>query len=559
MPRRRDFLRLPLALSTMAALGLVPEPGAAAAPDELRIGITQYPSTLNPLIDPMMAKSYVLAMTRRPLTTYDADWKLVCLLCVEVPSIENGLAEPVDLEGGKRGIKVTYTIRPDAVWGDGVPVTTEDVLFSWEVGRDPRSGVASLEPYRRIVKVDVKDGKTFTFTIDKLTFNYAASDIDVLPAHLEREAFAEPAQYRTRTRYDTDPANPGLCMGPYRIVETAPGSHIVLEPNPRWWGEKPAFRRITVRAIENTAALEANLLSGGIDMIAGELGLSLDQALAFEKRNGAQYRILYKPGLVYEHIDANLDSPVLQDRRVRQALLYGIDRAKISQQLFAGKQAVADSFVNPLDWVYTTEGVQHYGYDPQKAKTLLDEAGWKELRGGIRYNAKGEKLSLELMSTAGNRSRELVQQVVQSQWKQLGVEARIKNEPPRVMFGESLAKRSFQLAMYAWISAPEAVPRSTLRSDEIPSAANGYSGQNLPGFRNPEMDRLIDAIEVELDRDRRKALWREAQALYAAELPALPLYFRADSYILPKWLTGVTPTGHAAPSTLWVERWRAQP
>jgi peptide/nickel transport system substrate-binding protein len=532
---------------------------ARAAHEELRIGVTQYPSTLNPVIDAMVAKTYVLAMTRRPLTTYDADWKLVCMLCVELPSIENGLAEPVELPDGKHGIKVTYTIRPDAVWGDGTPVTTEDVVFSHQVGLDPRSGVSSLEPYRRIVKIDVKDAKTFTFTLDKRIFNYAASDIDILPAHLEREAFADPAQYRNRTKYDTDPTNPGLSMGPYRIVETAPGSHIVLEPNPRWWGKRPAFKRITVRAIENTAALEANLLAGGIDMIAGELGLSLDQALAFEKRNGAQYRILYKPGLAYEHVDANLDNPVLKDRRVRQALLYGIDRGKIAQQLFAGKQPVADSFVNPLDWVYTTEGVEHYGYDPAKAKALLDEAGWKAAGGGARRNAKGEKLSLELMTTAGNRSRELIQQVIQSQWKEIGVEARIRNEPPRVMFGESVTRRRFQLAMYAWISAPEAVPRSTLRSDEIPSAANGFSGQNYPGFRNAEMDRLIDAIEVELDRGKRKALWQQAQALYAEELPVLPLYFRADSYILPKWLTGVTPTGHLAPTTLWVEEWRAAP
>ena len=86
---------------------------------ELRIGITQFPSTLNPLIDSMLAKSYVLAMTRRPLTAYDQDWQLVCMLCTELPSIENGLAVPETLADGKQGIAVTYAIHPEARWGDG--------------------------------------------------------------------------------------------------------------------------------------------------------------------------------------------------------------------------------------------------------------------------------------------------------------------------------------------------------------------------------------------------------------------------------------------------------
>ena len=87
------------------------------------------------------------------------------------------------------------------------------------------------------------------------------------------------------------------------------GSHILLEPNPHWAGPPGRFRRITIRTIENTAALEANLLSGTIDMIAGELGLPLDEALAFEKRHGDAFQIIYKPGLVYEHVDLNLGRP----------------------------------------------------------------------------------------------------------------------------------------------------------------------------------------------------------------------------------------------------------
>lgn len=549
-----------VAWAAWAAIAWAAAPAAASPPaakDELVIGITQFPSTLHPNIESMVAKVFVLGMTRRPFTAYDKDWKLVCLLCVQLPTVENGLARPIDLPNGKRGIEVTYTIQPNATWGDGVPVTTKDVVFTWEVGRHPMSGVTAAEFYRRVTRIEVKDERTFTLHVDKLSFEFASiGGFQLLPAHLEREAFADPAQYRTRTRFDTDPTNPGLHFGPYRITEVAAGSHIALERNPHWYGPKPYFRRIVVRAIENTAALEANLLSGAIDYVAGELGLSLDQAMAFEGRHGDRYKVIYKPGLVYEHIDLNLDNPALADRRVREALLLSIDREKLTATLFGGRQPVARGAIHPLDWMQATD-LPPYAFDPKRAAALLDEAGWTRKGGAFRQNAAGDRLAFDLMTTAGNRTRELVQQVLQSQWRQVGIEVRLRNEPPRVFFSETVSKRRFTgLAMYAWLSAPESVPRTTLHSQSIPGPGNNFSGQNYTGYANPEMDRLIEKIEVELDRDRRRQLWHAQQQLYARDLPVLPLFFRSDPFILPKWLSGVEPTGHQYPTTLWVENWR---
>jgi peptide/nickel transport system substrate-binding protein len=557
MTRSRWLTLILLPLLAVFAAG----PRAAAAKDELVIGLTQFPSNFHPNIDSMAAKSYVLAMTRRPFTTYDKDWKLICMLCTELPSIEKGTAKIFDMPDGTKGIATTYTIQPNATWGDGTPVTTDDVMFTWEVGRNEQSSTGNLELYRRILKVDVHDKKTFTFHVSKLSFEYAGiNDFGILPAHIERQNFTDPANYRRRTGYDTDTTNPGLYFGPYRIAQVVPGSHVVLEPNPTWYGEKPYFKRITVRTIENTAALEANILSGAIDYIAGELGVSLDQALAFEKRHRDRFNVIYKPGLIYEHIDFNLDNPILQDKRVRHALIYALDREAMSRQLFEGKQPVVNSFVSPLDWMVASD-IPTYKYDPKKASDLLDEAGWKVIvSSGERINtATGQQLTLELMTTAGNRTRETVQQVLQSQWRKLGIDVRLRNEPARVFFGETMRKRQYPaLAMYAWISSPENVPRSTLRSDEIPIAEKGFSGQNTPGFRNAEMDKLIDEIELELDKEKRRVMWHRIQEIYAEELPVLPLYSRADPFIIPKWLTGIEPTGHQYPSTLWVETWRSQ-
>eukprot|EP01034_Spumella_vulgaris_P019617 gene19617-25091_t len=151
----------------------------------------------------------------------------------------------------------------DMRWGDGTPVSAKDVAFTLEVGKHPLSGVASSEGYKRIIKLDVKDDRRFTMTIDRVTFDYNSIGLQLLPAHIEKPIFdANPAEYRNRTAYDTQSTNPGLAFGPYRLTEIVPGSRVVLEPNPTWTGQKPSFKRITVRIIENTAALEANLLSG---------------------------------------------------------------------------------------------------------------------------------------------------------------------------------------------------------------------------------------------------------------------------------------------------------
>ena len=549
----RLFKAILIALVVYTSAG---SPSTMAAKDKLVIGITQFPSTFHPNIDSMAAKSYILAMTARPFTVFDANWELICMLCTELPTLENGLAKKETTPGGKQGIAVTYSIQPKALWGDGVAVSTKDVLFTWKVGRHPKSSIGNMELYRSIYKVDVKDEKTFTFHFDKLTFDYnAINGFILIPAHIEEAKFSNPETYKNRTAFDTDTLNKGLYFGPYKITEVAPGSHVVLDRNPTWYGKSPAFNRIVVRAIGNTAAMEANLVSGGLDMIAGELGLSIDQAISFEKRHKQKYNVIYKPGLVYEHIDLNLENPLLQDIRIRKALIYAIDRKAISERLFGGRQPVAHTSVNPLDWVFA-ENVPKYSYDPKKTAALLDEAGWSIKKRGVRTNAKGQKLTFEIMTTAGNRTRELVEQILQSQWKAVGFDIKIKNEPARVFFGQTMTERRYSgLGMYAWMSSPENVPRTTLHSEHIPTKANNFAGQNYTSFKNAEMDELLETIEIQLDKSKRKKMWKRLQHIYANELPVLPLYFRANAYILPKWLTGVKPTGHQYSTTLWVENW----
>ena len=543
------------ALIVAGVLGYLPS--ATAATDTLTIGITQFPSTFHPAINLMAAKQYILAMTLRPVTDYGHDWKLRCFLCTELPTIENGLAQTTELADGGTGVAVTYRLHPDATWGDGTPVTSADVVFTWETALREGTGFAAREEYARILKIDVIDAKTFTLHVDRLTYTYNAFGGAILPAHLEAAQAVEPAEYRNRTLYDTRPTEPGLWYGPYRISEVASGSHVVLEPNPTWYGPKPAFGRIVVRVIENTAALRANLLSGAIDYVSGQVGFNTDEALAFERDDGGTFNVSFVPSLVYEHVDFNLDSVYFRDRRVRQALMYAIDREALVDALFGGKQQVAHSLMHPLAPGFDPD-VMTYAYDAARAAQLLDEAGWKPGPDGIRVNADGDHLSFPLMTTAGSRVRELVQQVLQAQFRDVGVEALIRNQPARVFFGETVSHRTNPgLNMYAFLSTPEGVPVEMLRSDRIPSEDNGFSGQNFPGYRSDRMDELLDTLELELDPGRREAMWSELQRMYAEDLPAMPLYFRVEPYVVPVWLRGIRPTGHQVPATMWIEEWRA--
>ncbi len=533
--------------------------GVPARAAELVIGVSQYPTTLHPSTDSHLVTLYTHGLLRRPLTTFDADWQPQCLICTKLPSRENGLIRDITHADGSAGLAVTYTIAEDLFWADGVPVTAADIAFSHEVGRHPDTGFSNATLYRRdILGIEVEGDHRFTVIFDKPQCRAEMlNDFAILPEHVERPIFeADPALYRRRTAFDTDPTNPGLAFGPYHLSRVEPGASLTVARNPYWRGQQPDFDTITLRVIENTAAMENNLLAGSIDMLPAIVGLSLDQAIGFERRHGERFAITARPGLAYEHIDLNLDHPALADRRVRQALLLALDREAISDSLFEGRQPVALSNVHPLD-AFFSEEVTRWPHDPARAQALLEEAGWTPGPGGVRVNAAGERLSLSFSTTAGDRIRELVQQVLQGMWKAVGVEVEIRNQPARVLFGQTLNRREFDgMVQFAWIAAPDNVPRTTLHSSNIPSPANGWTGQNYTGFNDARADQLIDALEVTCEAEPRRALWAELQQLYTEELPALPLFFRVDPLIAPIWLEGVRPTGHREPATYWVEHWR---
>ncbi len=550
--------------ATLAALVLMMPfafamPQQAQAKDDLIIGVAQFPSSLHPDIDPEAIKQYVLGFATRPITAYDKDWKNTCLLCSELPTLANGLAKLEKIDG-KDGMAVTIKLRPNLKWSDGAPVTTEDLLFTWKVGRDPASGFTNGHPWSAVKSIDVVNATTAVLHLDAITHHYNSWD-SLLPSSVEGPIYdkaGSAAEYLKQTLYNRAPTTPGLYNGPYMITTYQSGVQVVLEPNPYWPGPKPGFKRIVIKLIENAAALQANLLSGGIDMVAGEgIGLTIDQVIKLRDQYPDKFTYIFQPNLTYEHIDLKIENPLLADLRVRQALLYATDRKTLVDKLFSGMQPAATSWVSPLDPNFSNN-VPNFAFDRAKAKALLADAGWTPGKDGICVNKDGTRLSLEFATTAGNRQREQEQQMLQDQLKAACVEVTVKNEPPRTFFGETIKKRLFTgMAMYAWSSGAGDPPRRTLHSSQIPTQANNFTGANYVAFNDPRMDTLIGQAEAELDLARQKAIWAEMQKIYLEKLYVLPLFFHADPHVVPKWLLGDTPTGQGDMSTLWAENWKS--
>ena len=544
-------MRLALRLA-VCALALAVRP-AAAAGDRLFIGVAQFPNGLNPVLTGQDVLTYATGFALRPITTFDHAGQVICLLCTEVPTLQNGL---VQREG--EGLAVTLRLRPDLAWGDGVKLTAQDIAFTWALQRDPAGGFVAVHPWSRVTAVDIADEQTAVLHLDRTYTSFQLWG-PLLSAHMERpvvQAAATPADYINHTLYNRAPTLPGLWDGPYMPAAYRINQTIDFVPNPHWPGQRPGFAHIVLGLLESTAALQANLLSGDVDMTPSGIGLSIDQAISLQKDHADRFRFIYKPQLVYEHLETQFANPVLRDRRVREALLRGIDVAAITARLLAGHAQVARSFINALDPHYTQD-VPTYPYDPVRARALLQDAGWPPGPDGIRRNAAGDRLSLEFTTTSGNRLRELTQQVMQSQWRAIGVEVTIHNVPSRTFFGETLKQRQFTgLAEYASTLEPLLVPWSRLSSPYIPSEANNWAGQNYAGVSDPRLDALIDAAQDQLDPQKQQAIWTEIQRIYATELYGLPLYFREDPDIVPTWLAGYEATGKETYMSYFAEAWR---
>lgn len=536
---------------------------ASAAVEELKIGVNSEYETLHPVLSATAVARYIIYFSYRPLVYLDEQSHLQPLLVKSIPNLKDKTAVILK-EKNKKSLMTHWELLEGLKWGDGHPLTCEDLKFSWEMGLNNNVSLATRDEFDEIeaitwnektpLKCDVK------FKVAK--WDFAVKMPSPLPKHLEAEVLAkygsEKEGYDRNSWYQKDPTKKGLWNGPYVVSEAKLGSHIVFTANENYFGKKPKIKKIVIRIITNSGALEANIRSRNIDMVS-RIGLDLDQALVLSKKtekDNLPFKVVFQEGVTYYHIDVNLDHPILKDLKVRQALSYGLNKQEILNSVFEGKAAIAHHFTAPIDRLYTEDKklVSIYEPDKRKAKQLLEEAGWKLGPDSFRYK-EGKKLSFSLSLDTGSKVNETFGSIIQSQWKDIGVDLQVKPEVARYLFTEIIPKRKFDLGMYAWISFPENSQKAVLNSKNIPSEKNTWTGQNFTGFVNKAVDKLADDYEYEFDAEKRKKINTELLKYYTKDILVIPLYFRGENAVIPKTMKNFKLTGHLFFESLKSEEW----
>jgi len=525
MPRPRTFLLV--AAATAAALVLSacagdPEGTGGGQADGrpkkggvLTIGLYQEPDNLNPYLAVQTASRLVRELTIEGLVDAGPGDEYVPALAAEVPSQENG---GISADGKT----VTYKLRDDVTWSDGHEFSSADVKFTWDTIMSPGNAVNSRSGYDQIAGIETPDKTTVVVTYKQLyapalsLFSIAAG---ILPQHvLEGQSLADAA-------YNRQPEG----TGPFVVTEWKSGDSLVLDRNENYRvSGRPYLDRIVFQLIPSREVGIARLRAGEVDVLWDLIETQIPE---FEQLSNVT--IQSTPTTNVEYLGLNTGNPILADVRVRQAIASAIDRTPIVEDLLYGKTEVATSPIG-MGWA-APEGLELPAYDPAKSQQLLEEAGWTDSNGdGIREK-DGRDLALRITTPTGSQTRDLTQQLLQEQFKAVGIKLTIANAPAANIFGNwnenGLLKRGkFDIVEDTWGADfdPADFLATLFRSDQIPTAQNSGEGWNFFRLSDPQLDQAITAGESTIDQAERAAAYRTAVERIAASSVYIPLYRRAE-------------------------------
>ncbi len=488
------------------------------------VAIWQEPATLAPHYANQTVTDIVdYGVVEGLAETTDAG-EYVPTLVKSIPTVANG---GVTVTADKMDVK--WELLSGLKWSDGKPVTSADIKFSWETWmKDPK--VNSRTGYDQISSIDTPNETTAIVHYKSIYAPYPLNFGGLMPkALLENEADISKTDYVRRP----------LGTGPFKVTEFKAGDSITLEKNTnyRFAPDKPYLDKVIFKSVPSVEVAMAQLKAGEVNAV---WNLTAPQAVDLEKVAGVVLQTVPGPSVERiemntaqnkENPDPNSTHPVLGDIEMRKALLLATPKQQIIDKLFFGKAKVGTS---PVSQGWAAYKEPQASYDAKKASDTLDAAGWVKGSDGIR-SKNGVRASLSYTTTTGDSNRERVQQVLVDEWKTIGVEVKIQNQPSSVLLSGSCAAKdprklgTFDLVQYA--SSPGIDPHTTIftryHSKNIPTAAN-CSGQNYTRVKSAEMDKAIDDAGATLDVAQRKASYAKALKILNDQNVIIWLYDRAD-------------------------------
>jgi peptide/nickel transport system substrate-binding protein len=509
MTRRRVLGALGVT-GTVLALG--PLAGRARAADAAKkggqvvIGLSQEPTVFNPLRPHIEVDRGVHFGLFDSLWRVDDAGQLVPNLAAEVPSLKNGGI-------AKNGLEYAFRLKKGATWHDGKPFTARDVKFTHELLMNPKFSVFSKIGHDVVASLDAPDDQTVRVKLREpfAPFLAAWGDTWIVPAHV-LGAVADPntADFNTKSPVGT---------GPFKFASRVAGDHLVLEANRAYHGPAPHLDRVIFKYIPDLTVLYTQFKAGALD-VTGLQGISAEFYGEAKNLPGVTVNVHHTPSV--EYIYFNHSKPWFKELPVRQALYHAMDKKAIIDQIYYGVPRPVEAYLPSTSWAYNPELPKHE-YSIDKAKALLDQAGWKPGPDGIRTKG-GVKLSFVNATTAGNKLREQAQALLQQNWRAVGVDMQIQNMPAAVVWGEYYTKSKYDTLMvgiqYSVGGDPDCLNR--IHSKYIPAETG--SGRNVLWYKNAQLDKLLEDGVREVDRAKRKTIYGKAQELMRADLPYLPIF-----------------------------------
>ena len=411
---------------------------------------------------------------------------------------------------------VTYKIAKSAVWSTGDPVTSSDFKYTWEqvAGPDAKD-VYDPSGYNKIESVDDSDPSTAVVTFKEpyagwkslFTGNYNIYPSKFLEGKDRHEAMKD--GYK-------------ISAGPWIIDSWDKGVGITLVPNDKYPGQKPKLDKVVFKFIADTSAEFQAYTAGEVDMIYPQPQIAVVDAISAGVPGNKSVNA--DTGSV-EALWINNSKAPFDTKEVRQAAAYALDRDAIVNRLFGplGVEKAVQSFNPPILGDYAGSDFSMYTPQPDKVTELMTGAGWAKGSDGI-WAKDGQRAAFAVRTTAGNKRRELTEEVMIAQFKDAGFEMTTDNQKAGDLFGQTLPAGDYQAALYAQVATfPDPGLSNLFLSSNIPSDANGNTGQNWTRTNIPAVDPLLKTIDSELDEQKRIEASKAADKLLAEDATSIPL------------------------------------